>query len=116
MAWQLQSTAEYDGWFDDLTEAEQVEVLAKVALLAEFGPGLKRPHADTLAGSRFANMKELRGKTATAQLRVAFAFDDRRVGIILIGGGKQGVSQKRFYKTFIALADKLFQRHLDSLK
>ncbi len=116
MAWELESTTEYDAWFAGLDKQEQVEVLAKVMLLRDYGPDLRRPHADTLDGSKFANMKELRGKTATAQLRVAFAFDPRRVGILLIGGEKQGVSQKRFYKTLIAMADELFERHLKALK
>ena len=43
-----------------MAEAVQDELLARVALLAAFGPALGRPHADTLAGSKHANMKELR--------------------------------------------------------
>jgi hypothetical protein len=61
-------------------------------------------------------MKELRGKTATTQLRVAFAFDPNRTAILLIGGRKRGVNQKRFYKTLIATADRLFEEHLKSLE
>jgi len=36
------------------------EVLALVELLRRFGPHLRRPHCDTLRGSKHANMKELR--------------------------------------------------------
>ena len=45
-------------------------------------------------------------------LRIAFAFDPDRSAILLIGGDKSGVSQKRFYKHLIAKADKLSDRHL----
>jgi len=38
----------------------QDELLACVRLLAHFGPLLGRPRVDTLNGSRYANMKELR--------------------------------------------------------
>ncbi|MCY3953450.1 MAG: hypothetical protein OXG69_13040 [bacterium] len=34
--------------------------MAVVELLAEHGPGLDRPHADRVRGSKYHNMKELR--------------------------------------------------------
>lgn len=95
--------------------AEQAEVLAKVKLLVDNGPALGRPHADTLNGSAYANMKELRGRTAAAELRVAFAFDPRRSAALLCGGDKRGVGEKRFSKRLIASADRLFAAHLASL-
>ena len=36
----------------------QVEIAALAGLLRQFGPQLRRPHCDTLGGSRHANMKE----------------------------------------------------------
>jgi hypothetical protein len=44
---------------------------------------LGRPHADTLAGSRHANMKELRFSADDGVWRVALAFDPVRHGVIL---------------------------------
>jgi len=38
----------------------------RFSLLQEFGPQLGRPRVDTLKGSRYANMKELRFKRQTA--------------------------------------------------
>lgn len=38
----------------------QDELLALITLLEQFGPRLGRPRADTLKGSRYPNMKELR--------------------------------------------------------
>lgn len=109
--WKVATTDDFDGWFAELDEDEQTEVTSKVDLLKILGPQLSRPHADTLNGSQYANMKELRGKTATAVLRVAFAFDTNREAILLVGGDKAGVSQKRFYKVLIEAADKLFAAH-----
>jgi hypothetical protein len=71
--------------------------------------------ADTLNGSSYANMKELRGKTPAAVLRIAFAFDPERVAQVLCGGNKKGVSQKRFYQKLIERADKLYKLHLEAL-
>jgi len=114
--WQVQTTRAFDGWFAELDEDSQVELIAKVNLLKVLGPQLGRPHADTLKGSKHANMKELRAHTARAVLRVAFAFDPDRAALLLIGGNKAGTSEKRFYRDLIARADELFEAHLAKLK
>jgi len=104
--------SEFAEWADDV----KVELAAMTDLLQEFGPQLNRPHADTLNDSRHANMKELRFKADNGVWRVAFAFDPERKAIILVGGDKSGVNEKRFYKQLLAKADRRFQDHLDQLK
>lgn len=99
-----------------MTEAVQDALLASVSLLVTYGPALGRPHADTLAGSKHANMKELRFKADNGVWRVAFAFDPARQGIILVAGDKAGVAQPRFYKALIAKADSRFTDHLNTPK
>lgn len=91
------------------------ELFALVALLQEFGPHLKRPYADTLKGSRHANMKELRFAAADGVWRAAYAFDPERQAVLLVAGDKSGQSEKRFYRTLIAKADERFDDHLKSL-
>jgi hypothetical protein len=91
-------------------------VIAKVELLKLLGPRLSRPHADTLNGSRHANMKELRADTKAEVLRIAFAFDPKRSAILLIGGNKKGVSKRLFYNRLISKADDLYDAHLKSLE
>jgi hypothetical protein len=114
--WHVATTDEFDEWFAELDEDGQAELIAKVDLLKLLGPRLGRPHADTLNGSKHANMKELRVDTADKVIRVAFAFDPNRAAILLVAGDKSGVSQKRFYKRLIAKADELFDAHLAALK
>src|ERR1035437_4596362 len=106
------STDEFDQWFSDRERDVADEVVSVLRLLRERGPQLGRPHADTLNGSKFHNMKELRVKTASAQVRIAFAFDPRREAILLVAGNKCGVSEKRFYRQLIARAEALYERHL----
>ncbi|WP_352570792.1 type II toxin-antitoxin system RelE/ParE family toxin [Mesorhizobium opportunistum] len=89
--------------------------MATAKLLGVFGPQLGRPHADTLNDSSCANMKELRFDADDGVWRVAFAFDRKRKAILLVAGDKSGVSEKRFYKSLIAKADKRYQGHLDRL-
>jgi hypothetical protein len=61
-------------------------------------------------------MKELRCNAADGVWRIAFAFDPDRQAILLVGGDKSGVSEKRFYKQLIARADERFDRHLAERK
>jgi len=112
----VETTDVCDEWFADLDEDAQVEVIASVELLKLLGPRLGRPHADTLNGSKYANMKELRANAADQVLRIAFAFDPDRSGILLVGGNKSGISKKRFYKQLIDKADQLYAAHLAALK
>ena len=102
--------------FEILAEDLQDELLAHAHLLGEFGPNLGRPTVDTLKGSRHANMKELRFSWAGQVWRVAFAFDPLRQAVMLVGGDKGGADQRRFYRHPIALADKRYDSHLDTLQ
>ena len=114
--WAVATTDVFDEWFGELPDDAKAEVIAKVNLLKLLGPKLSRPHADTLNGSKHANMKELRGKTSCQVLRMAFAFDPTRSAILLLGGNKVGTGQPRFYKQLIAKADALYDAHLAALK
>ncbi len=114
--WAVATTDEFDEWFAARGADAQAEIIAKVELVKLLGPALGRPHADTLNGSKHANMKELRADTARHVLRIAFAFDPQRVAILLVAGDKSGIHQKRFYKRLIAKADALFDAHLAAIK
>ena len=53
-------------------------------------------------------MKELR---PAQTIRVLFAFDPRRVAILLIGGDKRG-AWNRWYDEMVPVADALYDDHL----
>ena len=112
--WEVEFTDEFGRWWETLDADEQESIAASVELLRQLGPQLPRPHADTLKGSRHANMKELRTQHAGRPFRTMFAFDPRRTAILLIGGDKTG--DDRFYQRLIPLADTLFDQHLAGLQ
>lgn len=112
MKWAVEMADEFEPEFRALHEDVRIEVLALSIVLQQFGPQLGRPRVDTLKGSRHANMKELRFSAADGEWRVAFAFDRRRVAILLVAGDKSGGSQKRFYRELIKRADERFDSHL----
>lgn len=116
MSWQVSFCDDLAAEFAELSDLVKIEFKAMVGLLEVFGPQLKRPHADTLVGSKHANMKELRFSVDSGVWRVAFAFDPQRQAILLVAGDKGGVSQKRFYKNLIKKADGRFDAHLLDLE
>ncbi len=116
MQWTVSNHEAFEPEYDALPPPVRLALLAELMLLRSYGPALGRPHANTLAGSRHSNMKELRFTVDDGVWRVAFAFDPARKGIILVAGDKAGVAQKRFYKALIAKADARFTDHLVRLK
>ncbi len=113
MEWNVLFDEDFETWFDGLDEAVQDAILESVPLLRERGPQLGRPHVDTVKGSAFANMKELRLKVHGEPWRILFAFDPARAAILLVGGNKGG--DKRWYKTNIPIADERLRWHLKRL-
>ena len=106
MPWDVQFHSELAAELESLPAAVRVELLAHAGLLAQFGPTLGRPAVDTLKGSAVANLKELRFGADGGVWRVAFAFDARRIAVLLAAADKRGKPQARFYKALIALAER----------
>ena len=109
MAYAIEGTDEFIVWFAGLSSHEKASVAAKIDVLEKFGPALGRPNVDTVEGSRYRNMRELRIQHAGRPYRVFFIFDPRRAAILLIGGRKSG---KGFYKRMIPKADDVYEQYL----
>jgi len=113
MAWEVEFADEFGEWWESLTIEEQTSIDHYVHLLEQFGPNLKRPHADVIHGSKHSNMKELRVQHEGRPYRVLYAFDPRRAALLLIGGDKTG--NNRWYEIFVPIADALFTQHLKEI-
>lgn len=116
MAWNVIFHPAFEADFSGLPIGVQDELLANACLLSMAGPQLKRPRADTLNGSRYANMKELRFEANNGVWRVAYAFNPERSAVLLAAGDKSGQSERRFYQQLILKADKRFAVHLSELE
>jgi hypothetical protein len=113
MVWIVKFHDEFE--FDDLSDEIQDELLARLKVLAEFGPQLGRPNVDTLNDSSFPNMKELRFRK-DGLWHFAFAFDPLQQAIVLVGGDKEGENQTKFYRNLIKVADARFSAYLRSIQ
>lgn len=114
MAYEVEVTDEWLSWWSELTAEEQIEVAATVTLLEERGPHLGFPHSSGIRGSRHSHMRELCIQTKGRPFRVLYAFDPRRVAILLIAGDKTG--RDRWYEEFVPKADDLYGEHLQELE
>jgi hypothetical protein len=115
MKWEVVFHEEFFGEYGTWSEVVQDAVLSSLAKLRLFGPSLGRPSVDTLKGSDYPNMKELRVEAEDGVWRIAFAFDPRRKAILLTGGSKTGISKERFYSALIRVADARYGRYLMSM-
>ena len=111
--WEVEVTDQFLEWYDMLEVEQRNAVEAAVNQLEASGPALRRPFVGAIEGSRHANMKELR--PLGGNLRVLFAFDPRRMAILLIGGDKTK-RWREWYEEMIPIADSLYDEHLATLK
>ena len=82
-------------------------------MLESHGPELGRPYVDTLNGSKFPNMKELRIQHSGRPYRVIFAFDPRRNTYLILGGDKTG--DKNWYVDAIRRANAIYAQYLQEI-
>lgn len=115
-AWKVSFHEEFLPEFKEFSEPVRREAYAVLELLAQFGPQLRRPHADTLKGTKKqSNLKELRFHADNGAWRIVFAFDVTRQAILLVGGDKSGGSQRKFYRDLIETAERRFDQHQSAL-
>ena len=101
--WDVEYSDEFGEWWESLNEGEQVEVAAVVGMLEECGPNLCYPYSSSIIGSKVEHLRELRVQHKGKPHRVLYAFDPRRVAILLLGGNKTG--KNRWYETFASFAN-----------
>lgn len=108
--WLVEFTPAFGKWWRTIGPKTQAAVDAYVTMLEERGPTLGYPYSSKVVGSRHSHMRELRVQHSGRPIRVFYAFDPRRVAVLLIGGNKAG--DNRFYERMIPKADRLYDEHL----
>lgn len=99
-------------WLNTLKQDDLLKIYAAFDLLSTEGPQLGRPYTDTIQGSKFSNLKELRVQSKISVFRLFFVFDPIRQAIVLCGGDKKGKNEKRFYQEMITLAEQTYENYL----
>ena len=113
MECEVEYTDEFEDWWLSLNVGEQEDVASYIGMLEQLGIKLPHPYCSGINGSKHSHMRELRVQHKGRPYRVLYAFDPRRMAILLIGGDKTG--NKRWYDEYIPIADKLYDTHLAEL-
>jgi len=113
MCWEVEVSDEFRDWYCGLLQDERVSVAAVVEIVELNGPELGRPYVDTLKGSTFPNMKELRVQHRGRPFRILFPFDLRRNAYLILGGDKTG--DKNWHIEAIHRAEAIYAQHLKEL-
>jgi hypothetical protein len=113
--WAVEFHDEFAQEFLQFSEPVRQKIISLAGVLKLFGPQLAGSKVKILNGSKHSNMKELRFDADDGVWRVAFAFDAKRKAILLVGGDKSGVSQEKFYRSLIEIADRRFDQHQSEL-
>jgi len=114
MACEVEFTDEFEQWWITLDEATQDSIDVAVRLLEEQGATLRFPYSSDVKGSRHSHMRELRVQHKGEPYRILYAFDPRRVAVLLLGGNKVG--NNRWYEENVPKADKLYDKLLEELR
>jgi hypothetical protein len=104
-------TEEFEEWYFGLDDSDTDAVDRYVGLLEARGVTLGFPYCSEIKGSRYA-FRELRIQSGGRPLRVLYAFDPERQAVLLLGADKTGMSDERFYSTYIPQAEKLWKEYL----
>lgn len=113
MKYEVEYTNEFEQAWVMLDAATQVSIDVAVKLLEEQGPNLPFPRSTDVKGSRHRNMRELRVQHKGEPYRILYAFDPRRVAILLLLGNKTG--DDRWYEKNVPKADKLYDQYIREL-
>jgi hypothetical protein len=114
MTYKVEYTDEFQEWCVALDAKTLPSIDARVKLLEEIGPNLPFPLSSAVNGSRHQHMRELRLQHKGDPYRILYAFDPRRVAILLLGGNKKG--NDRWYEENVPKADKLYDQVLKELE
>ncbi|MFN5511298.1 MAG: type II toxin-antitoxin system RelE/ParE family toxin [Burkholderiales bacterium] len=113
-AWEVEFTQEFESWWSNCSQAEQISIAASVRLLEVQGPSLGYPYSSSIRGAKLRHLRELRTQHQGRPLRTLYAFDPRRTAVLLLGGDK--TADARWYQVWVPRAEALYAAHIEQLR
>jgi len=111
---EIEFTDEFERWWETLDAETQDSINVIVRLLEEKGTTLSSSYSSGINGSRHGRMRELRVQHQGEPYRILYAFDPRRIAVLLLGGNKTG--NDRWYEENVPTADRLYDQLLEELR
>jgi hypothetical protein len=110
--WTIEVTEEFERWWDLLTEEERISIDGMIRVLEAQGSLLGDPYAVPVAGSRIAQLRQLRVPHDDQVICVLFVLDQPRAAVVLLSGSIAGTEDEVCPPDEIETAATIYTKHL----
>jgi hypothetical protein len=108
--WEIQMSEQVADFLEAQPVAVQERIDMVLTVLSAEGPSLGRPLADSIAGSRIKNLKELRiSSSRDSAIRILYCFTKSRIALLL-GAGDKSSQWSTWYQDAIEKAEETYER------
>ena len=114
VSWEVEGTDEFAGWFEDLSDEEQVSSVALWSYSWSTGHRCRFHTPRALRRPATAICASCESSTAADPTGYCMRCDPRRAAILLLGGDKTG--NDRWYDEHVPIADTLYDEYLRELE
>jgi hypothetical protein len=109
-SWEIQMSEQVANFLEAQPVAVQERIDMVLTVLSAEGPNLGRPLADSIAGSRIKNLKELRiSSSRYLAIRILYCFTKSRIALLLVAGDKSS-QWSTWYQEAIEEAEETYER------
>lgn len=105
-------TDQFESWWNLLSEDERISVDGMIRVLEAQGPSLGPPYSIEIAGSRFAQLRQLLVPHGDRAICVLYSSDDGRQTLVLLTGTTAGSDEEICPPELIAQADAIHEAYL----
>lgn len=112
MPFPVEVTAEFEGWWNTLSEEERISIDGMIHVLEAHGPGLEPPYSTAIAGARHGDLRQLRVPHGERIICVLYINDRVRQTLVLLTGSTAGSAEEVCPPDQITLADGIYGTYL----
>ena len=110
--WTVEVTEEFERWWDQLTEDERISIDGMIRVLEAQGPLLGHPYAFAVAGSRVAQLRQLRVPHDDQLICVLYVPDQPSAAVILLNGSTAGTEDEVCPPDEVETATAIYTKYL----
>lgn len=112
MAWTVEVTDQFEGWWDGLSEDERVSIDGMIHVLEAHGPSLGPPYSIETPGSRYAQLRQLLVPHQGREICILYIPDEWRTALVLLTGSTAEAGAEACSPEQIELADAIYGNYL----
>lgn len=111
VAWTVEVTAEFERWWDGLTEDERISIDGMIRVLERHGPALGAPYSAEAPGSTYP-LRQLRVPHHGKEMCVVYTADESSATLVLLIGTTVAHGDEFCPPEFVELAHTIYRSYL----